>query len=126
MPPASQSWITRRLTAFTDASRGLAYLVRNEPPFWVHLTDALITVAFAVFLRISAIEWAVIALVLGACWTAEAFNTAIEKLCDALHPQHNPQIGLVKDICAGAVLLIVVANLIATSIIFLPKLYALL
>ncbi len=126
MPPAAQSWLTRRFAAFVDASRGLTYLVRNEPPIWVHLTDGIITVSFALFLHVSPIEWAILVLVLASCWTAEAFNTAIEKLCNALHPGHNPQIGLVKDICAGAVLIIVVANLIVTSIIFLPKLYALL
>ena len=36
---------------------------------------------------------------------SETFNTAIEKLCDALHPQYDEKIGQVKDLCAGAVLL---------------------
>jgi diacylglycerol kinase (ATP) len=126
MPLGSTSWLIRRLAAFKDAGHGIHYLVKNEPPIWVHLTDGVLTVSLAIFFHVTLIEWAIIALTLGACWTAEAFNTAIEKLCDALHPDHNPQIGRVKDICAGAVLIIVIANLVVTGIIFFPKLYAML
>lgn len=34
----------------------------------------------------------------------ELLNTAIEKLCDRLHPQQDPLIGYVKDLGSAAVL----------------------
>jgi len=34
----------------------------------------------------------------------ELLNTAIEKLCDHLHPQHDLRIGQVKDLGSAAVL----------------------
>ena len=35
--------------------------------------------------------------------TAESLNTAIEKIADFIHPDHNKKIGFIKDISAGAV-----------------------
>ena len=52
---------------------------------------------------------------------AEMFNTALEKLCDHLHPEEHAAIGLVKDISAGAVLIIAIAAAINGAIIFSPK-----
>jgi len=37
------------------------------------------------------------------------FNAAIETLADHLHPQQHPEIGAVKDIAAGAVLIASIA-----------------
>ncbi|EWH11617.1 diacylglycerol kinase [Catenovulum agarivorans DS-2] len=34
---------------------------------------------------------------------AEMFNTALEALCDFVEPKQNQQIGLIKDVAAGAV-----------------------
>lgn len=53
----------------------------------------------------------------------EALNSAPERLIDHLHPEIHPEIGIVKDMAAGAVLLlsggavIVAACLAATWII---------
>ena len=35
---------------------------------------------------------------------AELANTALETLADHLHPDHHPEIGVAKDVAAGAVL----------------------
>lgn len=38
----------------------------------------------------------------GTMLLAELFNSAIEILCDFVEQQHNPQIGMIKDIAAAA------------------------
>ena len=44
---------------------------------------------------------------------AEFLNTAIEKLCDHLHPDHHARIGVVKDLAsAGAFMAQAVAALV--------------
>ena len=35
--------------------------------------------------------------------STESLNTAIEKVADFIHPDHNEKIGIIKDISAGAV-----------------------
>lgn len=51
-------------------------------------------------------RWTGVALVgvLLAVLAVEFLNTAVEKLCDHLHPDHHPAIGRVKDLGSAAVL----------------------
>jgi undecaprenol kinase/diacylglycerol kinase (ATP) len=51
----------------------------------------------------------------------ELINTAIEELCNMIHPEQHPLIKKIKDISAGAVLLAATGSVIASLIIFLPK-----
>ena len=43
---------------------------------------------------------------------AELFNSAIEAVCDFVKPEHNEQIGAIKDIAAAAVAVIMVVWLV--------------
>ena len=56
--------------------------------------------------------WAVMALTIALVVTAELLNTAIEALCDHLHPQQHEAIKLTKDVAAGAVLIASLAALV--------------
>jgi diacylglycerol kinase (ATP) len=51
----------------------------------------------------------------------EGINTAIEVLADKLHPGFDPEIGKVKDVAAGAVLIASIVAAIIGFIIFAPK-----
>ncbi len=125
MPRSSSSWLSRRLLAFVDAARGLAYLITHEPPVWLHLLATLLTLGLSAYLRLTPVEWAIIVLTIAAVWAAEAFNTAIEILCDTIHPDHHPQIGRVKDLAAAGVLFTAIAALAVAGVIFGPRLYGL-
>ena len=52
----------------------------------------------------------------------EGVNTAIEKLSDYIQPQKDPKIGFIKDISAGAVMLVALLAGMAGLIIYIPKL----
>lgn len=43
---------------------------------------------------------------------AEIFNTAIEKICDIIHPEFDKRIGFIKDISAGAVVMVAIASVV--------------
>ena len=49
-------------------------------------------------------EWALVITLIGLVVTAEILNTAIEKLCDFVQPNHDPRIKTIKDLAAAAVL----------------------
>ncbi len=51
----------------------------------------------------------------------ELFNTAIERLTDFVEPKWNEKIGVIKDYCAGAVLISATVSLIVGGLIFIPK-----
>jgi diacylglycerol kinase (ATP) len=45
----------------------------------------------------------------GLILTAESLNTAVEKLCDFVHPEYHKKIGFVKDIASGAMTFAVIS-----------------
>jgi undecaprenol kinase len=50
-------------------------------------------------------------LVSSAVIAAELLNTAIERLADQIHPEPHPQVRIVKDCAAAAVLVLAVGSL---------------
>jgi diacylglycerol kinase (ATP) len=50
--------------------------------------------------------------IIGATLAAELFNTALEYLCDLLHPNFHPQIAMAKDCAAAAVLVLSLTSLL--------------
>jgi diacylglycerol kinase (ATP) len=80
-------------------------LIRNEHNARLHLTISIIVVGAGGLLRLPAQEWRWLCLAIGLVMTAEAFNTAVEQLCDRIEPAFDPVIGRVKDLCAAAVLM---------------------
>lgn len=52
----------------------------------------------------------------------ELFNTAIEKLTDLVSPHYDENAGKVKDLAAGAVLVVSIAAIGLGLLLFLPHL----
>jgi len=87
----------------------------------IQLAVALFTIAAGCFFRIDRFEWIAVAIAIGMVLAAEAFNTALESLADAVHPDRHPLVGRAKDCAAGAVLLTAIAAMAVGFIVFLPK-----
>lgn len=116
----------KRLKSFVYAFRGIGLLVRNEHNARIHLVAAVAVVAAGFLLGITASEWTVIVLVIGAVLAAEAFNSALEALCDLVSPGYHESIKKAKDLAAGAVLLVAIAAAVIGSVIFIPRILTLL
>lgn len=106
------------LRSFQFAGRGIVDLFRFENNAKVHLLLAGLVILAGFYLQLSRSEWAIITTQIGLVWAAEAFNTAIEKLCDFVSPGRHPQIKAIKDLSSGAVLLLAVTAVIVGLIIF--------
>jgi diacylglycerol kinase len=81
----------------------------------------VIIVGFAFSLNF--LEWLIILGCSCVVLTAELFNTALEELCNKLHPEKDSQIGKVKDISAAAVLIAALFALLAGILIFGNKIH---
>ena len=55
-------------------------------------------------LRISLADWRWLILSIALVLAAEAGNTAIEQLCNLVHPARHPIVKRIKDVAASAVL----------------------
>ncbi len=101
--------IIHRLRSFIFAWRGLRWLVHNEHNARVHLGATIAVIALGLFLKVAAAEWRWLFLAIGLVLSAEAFNTAVELLCDRIEPGFDPVIGRIKDVSAAAVLMLSLA-----------------
>jgi diacylglycerol kinase (ATP) len=103
------AYLRARAKSFADAGRGVFFMVTSEPHARIHLVVTLMVVALGAWLRLSAVGWCWIVVAIALVWVAEGFNTALEALADAVHPERHAGIGRAKDVAAGAVLLAAIA-----------------
>jgi len=116
------SW-SARLKSFTYAGQGLQALFRTEHNAWIHFVLTVAALVAAFVLNISRGEWLALIIAFGLVWMAELFNTCIEKTMDFLSEEKHPQIKVIKDMAAAAVLIAALVAFFVGLIIFLPRLF---
>lgn len=104
--------------SFSYAIRGIAYCITSQQNLRIHIAAIIAVVALGFWLKVTNGEWYAILLCCAMVLTAEMINTAIEKLCDVVHPAPHPKIKIIKDVAAGAVLVTAIAAAICGGIIF--------
>ncbi len=118
-----ESFLVNRIKSVGFALKGALLLIRTEASIKIQVFIAIIMTAAGFYFNISNTEWILqilaIALVLG----IEGMNTAIEKISDFIQPEFDVKIGFIKDISAGAVMLVSIAASIIGLIIYVPKIF---
>ncbi len=113
--------LRKRLKSFNYAFNGLKIMLTEEHNSRIHLVAAILAALAGLLLKISPVEWALLAIVIGAVFISELFNSAIENLADHLSPERSEKVKKVKDLAAAAVLVSAVTAVIAGCLVFLPK-----
>ncbi|MBN1766955.1 MAG: diacylglycerol kinase family protein [Prolixibacteraceae bacterium] len=108
---------------FKPAIDGLFLFFKTERNAQIHIAIAVSVVIAGFVFGITRSEWLIIILCIGIVLVAEALNTAIEKLGNAITNDKNRLIKSAKDISAGAVLLAAITAAIIGGLIFLPYLF---
>lgn len=116
------SW-KERGNSFSYAWQGIKALFRTEHNAWIHAAISLVVIIAAIILKVSRVEAIVLLLNIALVFVTEIMNTAIEKMADFISTEKHPQIGLVKDLTAAAVLIAAIIAVISGLLIFLPKLF---
>ena len=114
-----------RIKSFKYAFNGLKILFREEHNARVHLFVAIGAIVLSFVLKISAIEWVAVIMVIGLVFITEIINTSIENIADFISPERHAKIKVIKDLAAAAVIISAIISVIIGLIIFLPKLLAL-
>ncbi|MBR5090531.1 MAG: diacylglycerol kinase family protein [Ruminiclostridium sp.] len=96
--------LTGLLKSFYCAGRGIAFCLRHERHFRIHLCATAYVMFFATFYDFSRTDYAVLILTCAAVISMEIVNTAIEVVIDKVSPRYNIFAMIGKDIAAGAVL----------------------
>ena len=112
-----------RLLSLRNAFIGWWYVIRTQKNAWIHLASTSLVIGAGFWLGISRYEWAIILLVIGAVWTAEFLNTALEAILDIASPERHPLAQIAKDVGAAAVLIAAVVAMVVGLIILGPPLF---
>lgn len=115
--------IRKALKSFRYAGVGMYDLFRQENNAKIHLIAAALIVIAGFCFSLSVTEWCIIIIQIALVWSAEAFNTAIEKLADTVTSDYHPSIKIVKDVAAAGVLILAISAVIVAAIIFFPKIW---
>lgn len=115
--------IRKALKSFRYAGVGIYDLFRQENNAKIHLLAAGAVFITGIWFKLSVTEWCLITIQIALVWSAEAFNTAIEKLADTVTSDYHPSIKIVKDVAAAGVLILAISAVIVGGLIFLPKVW---
>lgn len=114
------SFISGRLKGFQYATKGFYLLATTEHSVITQLIISGIATVGGFYFGITKIEWLLQILAIGLVIGIEGLNTAIEKMADFVHPEFHTQIGLIKDISAGAVFWAALCSFGVGLIIYVP------
>ncbi|MFJ1261400.1 MULTISPECIES: diacylglycerol kinase [Capnocytophaga] len=114
------AFIRNRIRSLYYVFVGMWRLIRKESPIIVHVTITLFLTFLGFYVGITPSEWIVQIIGCGLVLTVESLNTAIEEICNFIHPDYHKKIGDIKDIAAGAVGFMVGSVTIVLAIIYFP------
>jgi diacylglycerol kinase (ATP) len=107
------------------AVHGALHTLRTQRNAWIELTAGAVVIAAGIWLRVSAVEWAILGVVICGVLALEAINTAVEAIVDLASPRYHSLARVAKDAAAGALVFAVLGSLWAALAIFGPRLLAL-
>ena len=106
------------LKSFVYAFQGVIAALKAEPNMKIQFALALVAICAGFYFDITRIEWCIVLLAIAIVVGFEMMNTAIESLVDLVTREQSPHAGKIKDIAAGAVLLVSVVALAAGILVF--------
>ncbi len=109
------------INSFKYAIEGIISSFKTERNMKIHVLAMTVVIALGFFFKLDKIEWCFIIIAIASVISAELFNTAIETVVDIVSPERNPKAKLVKDIAAGAVLVVAIGAAIIGFIILGPR-----
>lgn len=106
-------------SSFKAALKGLK-TAHSQQTFQILCLCGFLVVILMFVLGIHLLEKIIVIFLITSVLAFELLNTQIEKVLDFLQPDHDPIIKRIKDISAGAVLVISIGAAIIGFLIFLP------
>nr|WP_298925861.1 diacylglycerol kinase family protein [uncultured Allomuricauda sp.] len=117
-----ESFLKNRIKGVGYAMKGMFLLLRTESSIKIQFVIALVVTGAGFYFNISNTEWMIQLIAIGMVMGIEGLNTAVEKLSDFVQPEKDPKIGFIKDVSAGAVMIVSILAGIVGLLIYVPKL----
>jgi diacylglycerol kinase len=111
-----------RIESFRYAFAGIWYTLKTQRNAQIHLGMATFVVILGLPLNLTRTEWAILMLTTGFVWATEMINTVAEAAMDYATSDFNPQVKIVKDVAAGAVLIAAITAIVVGLLVLGPPL----
>lgn len=108
-------------TAMKYALSGLKEIFLSERNIRIQIFFAFFILVLSVVFKISFVEVMIVFISIFFVIFSEIVNTIVEKILDLYTKNKNDEVGLIKDIAAGAVLFSVASSVIVGLFIFVPR-----
>lgn len=102
------------------------WVTPRSPSLRLGVVVVILLAAGGVLLDFTSVEIAMLVVVGALLLAVETLNTAIEMLCDYVQPSHDPKIGKIKDVAAGATAVTEIGGAVAVAVLLWPHLAAVL
>lgn len=113
------------IKSLRHAWRGLCGIAREEQSFRLQLLMGAAVVLCVITLPLLVWERILLMLLIVSVLVLEIVNSIFERLADAVHPRMHPTVREIKDMMAGAVLLVACTSAIVGCVIIFPHLASL-
>ena len=107
-------------------------IINSLMGFWISLKEEKSLLAYVIIfpfliglgflLSFSILEWTIVILIMFLTYAIEVLNTALEAAVDAISFEYNIKVKKIKDIAAGATLIVTIGLIICLSLIYIPNL----
>jgi len=111
-------FIKTRIESIFFVLKGIYLLIKTEDSIKAQTIILFIFTLLGIYVNLTIEDWKWQLFCFALIFTAEGLNTAIEKICDFVHPNYHHKIGFIKDISAGAVGFAVLFGLIISVLIY--------
>lgn len=108
---------TRFIDSLNCAIDGVLYAARTQKHMRNHFIVAMVVLIVSLFLRVTAVEFTLLAISISFVLFAELMNTAVEAVVDMVTTEFHPVAKIAKDVAAGSVLLSVVGAVVTGYVI---------
>ena len=106
------------IKSFKNAFKGLGKGLVLQRNIRLQLIVAVVVIALSFILRMDAVRISIILLLCSVILALEMINSSLERYIDYATPERAKEIGLVKDILAGAVLLLSIVSIVIGFLLF--------
>jgi len=103
---------TRFIDSLNCAIEGIIHTARTQKHMRRHFLAALFIFPLILVIRVTEVEFILIALSISFVLFAELMNTAVEVVVDMVSPDYHPMAKIAKDVAAGAVLVAAIGAMV--------------
>lgn len=108
----------RFLLGFLYAWKGIKVAVTEQRNLKIQIAIGVVVMVLAFYFQVTATEWCILLLAIALVLGLELLNTAVEDMVNLITPERHRLAGRIKDIAAGAVLIVSIISAVIGFLIF--------